>query len=58
MAVKANGIFRLVKVNADNERPVNAALEVTTLPSVFGLRDGKIQVCVENRSWQENITSF
>lgn len=43
MAVKAGGIFRLVKVNSDNERAVSAALEVTALPSVFGVRDGKIQ---------------
>ena len=43
MAVKAGGVFRLVKVNSDNERPVSAALEVTALPTVFGVRDGKIQ---------------
>ena len=43
MAVKAGGIFRLVKVNSDNERPVSAALEVTALPTVFGIKDGKIE---------------
>lgn len=42
MAVKAGGIFRLVKVNSDNERPVSTALEVTALPSIFAVRDGKI----------------
>jgi thiol-disulfide isomerase/thioredoxin len=42
MAVKAGGVFRLVKVNSDNERPISAALEVTALPTVFGIRDGKI----------------
>jgi hypothetical protein len=42
MAVKAGGAFRLVKVNSDNERPVSGALEVTALPTVFGVRDGKI----------------
>ena len=42
MAVKAGGVFRLVKVNSDNERPVSAALEITALPTVFGVRDGKI----------------
>ena len=42
MAVKSGGAFRLVKVNSDNERPVSGALEVTALPTVFGLRDGKI----------------
>ena len=42
MAVKSGGMFRLVKVNSDNERPVSAALGVEALPSVFGIRDGKI----------------
>ena len=42
MAVKSGGMFRLVKVNSDNERPVSQALEVTALPTVFGIRDGKI----------------
>ena len=42
MAVKSGGMFRLVKVNSDNERPVSAALEITALPTVFGVRDGKI----------------
>ena len=42
MAIKAGGVFRLVKVNSDNERPVSSALEVTALPTVFGIRDGKI----------------
>lgn len=42
MAVKSGGAFRLVKVNSDNEKPVSAALEVTALPTVYGVRDGKI----------------
>jgi hypothetical protein len=42
MAVKGGGVFRLVKVNSDNERPVSGALEVTALPTIFGVRDGKI----------------
>eukprot|EP00978_Attheya_sp_CCMP212_P034839 scaffold148415_cov52-Attheya_sp.AAC.2 len=42
MAVKAGGVFRLVKVNTDEERPVTNALEVTSLPTVYGIRDGKI----------------
>uniref|UniRef100_A0A7S4R534 Thioredoxin domain-containing protein n=1 Tax=Ditylum brightwellii TaxID=49249 RepID=A0A7S4R534_9STRA len=42
MAVKAGGMFRLVKVNSDNERPVSAALEVTALPTIFAVRDGKV----------------
>lgn len=42
MAVKSGGLFRLVKVNSDNERVVSGALEVTALPTVFGVRDGRI----------------
>lgn len=42
MAMKAGGMFRLVKVNSDNERPVSDALGVTALPTVYGIRDGKI----------------
>jgi thioredoxin 1 len=42
MAVKSGGTLRLVKVNSDNERAVSQALEVTALPTIFGLRDGKI----------------
>lgn len=42
MTIKAGGAFRLVKVNTDNERPVSAALEVTALPTIFAVRDGKI----------------
>ena len=42
MAVKAGGIFRLVKINSDEERAVMSALEVTSLPTVFGVKDGKI----------------
>ena len=42
MARKGGGMFRLVKVNSDNERPISEALEVSALPTVFGVRDGKI----------------
>jgi thioredoxin-like negative regulator of GroEL len=42
MAVKSGGVFRLVKINSDKERPVSTALEVTALPTVYGIRDGKI----------------
>ncbi|CAJ1942914.1 unnamed protein product [Cylindrotheca closterium] len=42
MAVKSGGAFRLVKLNSDNEKPASAALEVKALPTVFGIRDGKI----------------
>lgn len=42
MAVKAGGVFRLVKVNTDNEQAISAALEVKALPTVFAIRDGKV----------------
>jgi thiol-disulfide isomerase/thioredoxin len=42
MAIKSGGMFRLVKINSDDEKPVSQALEVTALPSVYGIRDGKI----------------
>lgn len=42
MAVNAGGAFRLVKINSDNERTVSQALEVTALPTVFAIRQGKI----------------
>ena len=42
MTIKAGGMFRLVKINSDDERAVMGALEVTSLPTVFGVKDGKI----------------
>mmetsp|Transcript_6075 Transcript_6075/g.8750 ORF Transcript_6075/g.8750 Transcript_6075/m.8750 type:complete len:426 (+) Transcript_6075:1-1278(+) len=42
MAIKGGGAFRLVKINTDNERAVSGALEVTALPTIFAVRDGKI----------------
>jgi len=42
MAVKGGGLFRLVKLNTDEERSISTALEVTSLPTVFGVKDGKI----------------
>lgn len=42
IAIKGGGAFRLVKVNTDNERPVAAALEVTALPTIYAVRNGKI----------------
>ena len=42
MAVKGGGMFRLVKLNTDEERNISSALEVRSLPTVFGVKDGKI----------------
>lgn len=59
MAVKGGGAFRLVKVNADNERAVSGALSVQSLPTVFGVRDGKIvNMFMGMPRSQEAIQSF
>lgn len=42
MAIKGGGLFRLVKLNTDEERNLSAALEVSSLPTIFGFKDGKI----------------
>jgi thioredoxin 1 len=42
IAIKSGGSLRLVKINSDNERALSQALEVTALPTVFGVRDGRI----------------
>lgn len=42
MTVKAGGMFRLVKLNTDEERNISSALEVTSLPTIFGMKDGQI----------------
>mmetsp|Transcript_25259 Transcript_25259/g.74270 ORF Transcript_25259/g.74270 Transcript_25259/m.74270 type:complete len:632 (-) Transcript_25259:31-1926(-) len=42
MATKAGGMFRLVKLNTDEHRSISQSLEVQALPTVFGVRDGKV----------------
>jgi len=43
MCIKSNGLFRLVKVNADEEKGlVSSVLAVTGYPTLFGIRNGKI----------------
>jgi thioredoxin 1 len=42
MAVKGGGAFRLVKLNTDEERNISSALGVTSLPTIFGIKDGRI----------------
>jgi thioredoxin 1 len=42
IAVKGAGAFRLVKINTDNERQAATALEITALPTIFAIRDGKL----------------
>lgn len=42
IVINAGGMLRLVKINTDQQRQISSALEVTSLPTVFGIRDGKI----------------
>ena len=42
ITLKAGGLFRLVKLNTDEERTASQALEVTALPTIFAIRDGQI----------------
>lgn len=43
MCRKSNGLFRLVKINADEEKGlVSSVLKVTGYPTLFGIRDAKI----------------
>jgi len=42
MAVRGGGLFRLVKLDTDAERTLSSALEVSSLPTVFAIRDGRI----------------
>jgi thioredoxin len=42
MAVKAGGAFRLIKINSDTEKAISSALQVTALPTVFAVNNGKI----------------
>jgi thiol-disulfide isomerase/thioredoxin len=43
IAMKAGGLFRLVKLNTDQERTISQALEVTALPTLSSIRYGHIQ---------------
>lgn len=47
IAINAGGMLRLVKINTDEQRQISGALEVKALPTIFGIRDGKIL-----NSWQ------
>ena len=40
--MKSGGMFRLAKVNSDAERMISSTLDVTGLPSVFAVVNGKI----------------
>ena len=42
MAIRGGGMFRLVKLNTDEEPSISQALGVKYLPTVFTIRNGKI----------------
>ena len=42
MAIKGGGKFRIVQLNTVKEHTISSALEVTSLPTIFGIRDRKI----------------
>jgi len=42
ICINAGGMLRLVKINTDQQRQISGALEVKSLPTVFGIRDGQI----------------
>jgi thiol-disulfide isomerase/thioredoxin len=42
ICVNAGGMLRLVKINTDQQRSVSGCLDVKSLPTVFGMRDGQI----------------
>ena len=41
-AINSGGMFRLAKVNSDNERSIAEALNVQGLPTVFSVNSGKL----------------
>lgn len=41
-AVRAGGVFRLVKLNADNERPFVESLQAKGFPTVYAVKNGII----------------
>lgn len=42
IVINAGGMLRLCKVNTDQLRQISSALEVKALPTVFGVKNGKI----------------
>ena len=42
MAIRAGGMFRLIKLNTDEEPSISQALGVKSLPAVFDIRNGKV----------------
>ena len=55
ICIKAGGMLRLVKVNTDQQRQVSGALQVKALPTIFGIKDGKIQHMFQGMPRDENM---
>jgi thiol-disulfide isomerase/thioredoxin len=42
IVINAGGMLRLCKVNTDQQRQISSALEVKALPTIYGVKDGRI----------------
>lgn len=57
-AMQSGGMFRLAKVNSDNERAIAEALQVQGLPSVFSMNQGKFTDRFVGMLPQEQLQQF
>jgi len=57
-AIQSGGMFRLAKVNSDNERAVAEALQVSGLPTVFSVNNGKFTDRFVGMLPQEQLQAF
>ena len=57
-AVNSGGMFRLAKVNSDNERSISEALNVQGLPTVFSVNKGKFTDRFVGMLPQEQLQQF
>jgi len=58
MAIKSGGMFRLAKLNTDNDRAITSALGVTALPTVMGINNGIIQNSFQGMPTEESLKAF
>jgi len=57
-AMQSGGMFRLAKVNSDNERTLAEALQVSGLPTVFSVNNGKFNDRFVGMLPQEELQQF
>lgn len=57
-AMKSGGMFRLAKVNSDNERAISETLRVQGLPTVFSVSKGKVNDRFVGMLPQEQLQQF